>query len=144
MRSAILKCLAAGGFIACLVMAIGHTDNASPWLVAWFLLFFFVGLPLGLLSIRDLLVAFFSSASASFRAWLLLHVCATFAACIGCLLGHMARASGHPKADLHQWLALVLPALVYLTPVLLALHSGSLGFLSVLARAFRRNPNDEA
>jgi hypothetical protein len=56
----------------------------------------------------------------------------------------MARASGHPKADLHQWLALVLPALVYLTPVLLALHSGSLGFLSVLARAFRRNPNDEA
>ena len=104
----------------------------------------FAGLPLGLLAFSDLLVALFSRRSASFNAWLLLHVCALFAACIGLLLGYMARASDHPKAELHQWLVVILPALVYLAPVLLALHSDNYRLLTVFARAFRKGPNDKA
>jgi hypothetical protein len=143
MRRALAKFLAVAGFVGGLVFAIGNTAEDSAWLVAWFLLFFFVGVPMVLLSIRDVLLALFAGASATFRAWLLLHVCAAFAACVGLALGYLARASGHPKAELHQWLVFILPALVYLAPVLLAVKSGHTSFLAVLAQAFRRRSRDE-
>ena len=142
MRVELLKAFAVAAFVTSLVYAIGNTANDSTWLSVWFSLFFFVGLPLALLSLRDVLVAIFSGRSDSFRAWLLLHVCAFFAAGVGLLLGYMAKSSDHPKAESHQWLALVLPALVYAAPVLLALQSRNTSFLSVLAKAFRRAPRD--
>jgi hypothetical protein len=143
MRRALAKLFVVAVFVAALVFAIGNTANESAWLVAWFLLFIFLGVPLALLSIRDVLLAGFAQTSATFRGWLLLHVCAAFAACIGLGLGYMARASGHPKAELHQWLAVILPALVYVAPMLLALKSGNAGFLVLLGRAFRKSSRDE-
>lgn len=142
MRQAFLKCIVTAMLVTGLVVAIGHTSNDSPWLSVWFLLFFFLGIPLVLLSIRDLGLESFRKRGPAFRAWLLLHVCALFAAFIGWLLGYIAVESGHPKAHLHQWLVLILPALVYLTPILLVLHSGNRQFLNTLWQAFRRNPND--
>lgn len=138
MRHALAKLLAVAVLLAALVFAIGSTANDSAWLVAWFLLFIFLGVPLVLLSLRDVLLALFARTSETFQAWLLLHVCAAFAACIGLGLGYLARASAHPKAESHAWLVLILPALVYLVPLLLALKSGNAGFLVVLAKAFRR------
>ena len=99
MRRALATFLVVAVFVAALVFAIGNMANESAWLVAWFLLFIFLGIPLALLSIRDVLLTVFAQTSATFRAWLLLHVCAAFSACIGFGLGYMARASGHPKAD---------------------------------------------
>ena len=143
MRRALAKLLAVAVLVAALVFAIGNTANDSAWLIAWFLFFFFLGVPLVLLSIRDVLLALFAGASPTFRAWLLLHVCAAFAACIGLGLGYLARASAHPKAELHQWLVVILPALVYLAPLLLALKSGNARLLVVLSQAFRRKARDE-
>jgi len=143
MRGPALKLFAAIASVALLAGAIGFTDNESPWLVAWFLLFFFAGIPVALLSLSDFASAVFRGRGEGFRGWLLLHVCAVFAAGVGLLLGQLANASEHPNADLHQWLILVLPGLVYLAPVLLALHSGDFGFLRSLTRALRRHSNDE-
>ena len=134
MRRAALKLLAAFAFVALLAGAIGFTENESPWLVAWFLLFFFAGIPVALLSLSDFASAIFHGRGEGFRGWIFLHVCAVFAAGAGLLLGQLAKASEHPKADLHQWLILVLPSLVYLAPVLLALHSGDFGFPRSLTR----------
>jgi hypothetical protein len=142
MRRATFKLLLVAVLIAGLTFAIGHAENDSNWLVVWFLLLIFLGVPMALLSIRDLLVGVFSQRSASFRAWLILHVCAAFAAAIGFGLAHLAAVSGHPKAALHQWLVLVLPALAYLAPVFLAIHSGNLEFLALLAKPFRKRPRE--
>jgi len=142
LRAAIQKCLIAALLILGLVYAIANTDNESNWLVVWFLLFFFLGIPVGLICIRDLLLAIFPSSSLSRRAWFILHVCAAFAAAIGWLLGYLAVSSGHPKASLHQWLVLIFPGIVYLVPVVLALH-GNTDFLSVLMQAFRSKKNGE-
>ena len=138
MRRAIVKAVCVAAFIAALVVAIGRSASDNPWLGVWFILFIFVGVPLALLSIRDLLVSIRSNASESSRAWLLLHVCAVFAAGVGLLLARMSKASGGSKSELDQWLVLVLPGLVYLAPVLLALRTGNPVFLSALLRAFRR------
>lgn len=144
MRHALLQFLIVAAFMSALVFAIGQTENTNPWLGSWFVLFIFIGLPLSLLSLRDLLVAATSGrSSVAFRAWALLHVCAVFAAGVGFLLGHLARESHHPRAELHQWLVLVLPGLVYLAPLLLALHSGSFTFLMSLSRIFRGRGSDE-
>jgi len=144
MRRAIVKSILVGALIAALVLAIGRTPNESPLLGLWFILFIFVSIPLALLSIRDLIVSFRSGSSESSRAWLLLHVCALFAAGVGFLIARLAKASGHPKAEWDEWLVVVLPALVYLTPVFVALHSGNFGFLAVLWRPFRRNSAEGA
>jgi hypothetical protein len=60
-------------FVAFLCFAITHTNNES-WLTAWFLLFFFAGVPLSLLVLKDLLAVVVSRWIGSSQ--LLLHVCA--------------------------------------------------------------------
>ncbi len=106
-------------FIAALCVAIWQTSDEA-WLTAWFLLFFFVGIPLLLLAIRDGLL--------SIKPWwlgrgpLLLHTCAAFAALVGYLVGWMAVDSEHPKADLHQSMVFIFPLLVYLAPLLMIFH----------------------
>jgi hypothetical protein len=129
--------------VAVLGFAIGRTRNDSGWLIVWFLLFIFLGIPFVLLCLRDLLMSLFARRDESFRAWLILHICAAFAAAIGYGLGHLAAVSGHPKAALHQWLVLLLPALVYVAPLFLAVNSGNLRFLEALAGAFRRGRREE-
>ena len=145
MRPAAIKFLLIAILMAGLVLAIANTDSRSSWLGIWMILILFVGLPLSLLAIRDLLVAASSRKSESFGSWALLHICAIFAAIIGWLVGYMAVESQHPKAELHRWLVLALPGFVYLSPVLMALH-GDIGFMSKLAKPFRRRKrhNDEA
>ena len=106
-------------FITALCFAISSTDNES-WLTAWFLLFFFAGIPLSLLVLKDLLVTVVPR-------WLgpsqiLLHVCAVFGGVIGYGLGLMAVNSGHEKAHLHQLLVVFFPLMVYATPLLMIFH----------------------
>ncbi|WP_444886887.1 hypothetical protein [Microbulbifer sp. JMSA008] len=106
-------------FVAALCFAISSTGN-ELWLTAWFLLFFFAGIPLSLLVLKDLLVVVAPK-------WLgpsqiLLHVCAIFGAVIGYGLGLMAVSSEHEKAHLHQLLVVVFPLMVYATPLLMIFH----------------------
>lgn len=142
MSRAIFRFLVAVAILLVSFVGIGNTSSDSNWAIVWWLMFIFVALPVLLLAVRDLIAAFSSRHSHSFRAWLMLHVCAAFAALLGLFLAWMSRASGHPKAELHQWLVLVLPALVYLTPLLLALHSGSTGFLGLLVKGLRRDRDE--
>lgn len=106
-------------FITVLCFAISSTDNES-WLTIWFLLFLFVGIPLSLLALRDLLVVIAPK-------WLgpsqiLLHVCAIFGAAIGYGLGLMAVSTEHEKAHLHQLLVVIFPLMVYATPLFMIFH----------------------
>lgn len=143
MRLAIIRLLAALTFLFLCGVGIRYFANDGGWAIAAWLGFIFLGLPFLLLAIRDMVLALVSRRGESFRSWLMLHICAAFAAVLGFLLAWGARASGHPKADLHQWLPLVLAGLVYAAPVFLALHSGSLSFLRVLIAPFRRDSNRE-
>lgn len=117
--SIVAKAISTIVFVTALCFAISSTDNES-WLTAWFLLFFFAGIPLSLLVLKDLLVVVAPR-------WLgpsqvLLHVCAIFGAVIGYGLGLMAVNSGHEKAHLHQLLVVVFPLMVYATPLLMVFH----------------------
>jgi hypothetical protein len=124
-------------------LGIRYFSNDSGWAIAAWPGFIFFGIPFLLLASRDFLLAILNRQGESFRAWLMIHVCAAFAGFIGALLAWGARASGHPKAELHQWLPLILVGLVYVAPIFLALHSGSLGFLRLLIAPFRRGNNRE-
>jgi hypothetical protein len=104
--------------IAFLCLAIAQTED-ELWLGVWLLLMIFVALPLLLLVARDLLAA---ATSRQRRGPLLLHTCAVFAALLGYGVGWMAVDSEHPKAELHQWLVVVFPLFVYVTPLLMLLH----------------------
>jgi hypothetical protein len=128
-----------GCVAALMLMLIGaiRVTNDENWVGVWFLLLLFVGLPLSLLSLRDLLLSFAATRTESRKFWLMLHVCALFAAGIGYGLGVMAESSGNPKADVQKWLVVALPCLVYITPVLLALHSAPVQLLSTLWMAIR-------
>lgn len=106
-------------FITILCLAIWQTVSEA-WLTAWFLLLFFVGLPLLLLAIRDSLLSIKPTWLG--RGPLLLHTCAVFAACLGYFVGWMAVESEHPKAHLHQMLVVVFPLMVYATPLLMVFH----------------------
>lgn len=111
-----IKTISTVVFVSTLCFAISHTDNES-WLTVWFLLFFFVGIPLCLLVLKDLLVIVAPK-------WLgpsqiLLHVCAVFGAIIGYILGWMAVSTEHEKAHLHQLLVIIFPLMVYATPLLM-------------------------
>ena len=139
MRRALSLLAMSLGFLGVCAYGIGVAANDSSWAVAAWLGLIFLGIPAFLLAIRDCVFALLSNKSESFKAWLMLHVCAAFAAFVGFLLAWGARASNHPKADIHQWLPLILVALVYVAPFLLAIHSGSLRFLKVLAKPFLRN-----
>ncbi len=106
-------------FIAVLCFAIWQTENEA-WLTAWFLLLFFVGIPLLLVAIRDALVSVKPKWLG--RGPLLLHTCAAFAALVGYLMGWMVEGSAHPKAHLHKSMVWVFPLLVYAAPLLMIFH----------------------
>ncbi|TAG25628.1 MAG: hypothetical protein EAZ37_11975 [Burkholderiales bacterium] len=139
MLGALVRLAGAVALLLVSFLGISNTATESNWAIFWWLLFIFLALPVLLLAIRDCLATFIMQRSESFRAWLMLHVCAFFAAAVGIMLACMAHASSHPKAELHQWLILILPALVYIAPLLLALHSGSTEFLKILARSLTKN-----
>lgn len=143
MRIAIFRLSAALLVLLLCGLGIRYFENDSGWAMAAWLGFIFFGIPFLLLAIRDFLVAILNRQSDSFRAWMMIHVCAAFAGSIGVLLAWGARASGHPKAELHQWLPLILVGLVYAAPIFLALHSGSLSFLRLLFEPFRRSSDRE-
>jgi hypothetical protein len=115
----VVKTLSTVVFVAALCFSISNTDNES-WLAAWFLLFFFVGIPLGLLVLKDLLIVV--SPRWLGPSQLLLHVCALFGAAIGYSLGIMAVSTEHEKAHLHQLLVVIFPLMVYATPLLMIFH----------------------
>lgn len=98
-----------------LCLAIGRTESEG-WLTAWFLLLFFGGVPLALLSLRDLIARWKPRRVG--RSQLLLHICALFGAVIGYVVGALAVASEHPKAHLHQLMVLVFssPCVLGTTP----------------------------
>ncbi len=106
-------------FVAFLCLAISSTDNES-WLTVWFLLFFFVGIPLSLFVLKDLLVVV--SPKWLGPSQLVLHICALFGAAVGYGVGVMAVSSGHEKAHLHQLMVVVFPLFVYATPLLMIFH----------------------
>ena len=141
MKKAFVKLVLVAVLMAGLIWAIGAT-NHEGWLSLWFLLFFFAGIPVSLLSLRDFLLSFSRVQTAVSRFWLMLHVCAVFAAGVGYLLGLMAESSEHPKADLHRWLVVVFPSLVYLTPVLLQLHAAPGQLLRSIWGAVRGHNRD--
>jgi hypothetical protein len=143
MRIAIFRLSAAVIVLFLCGLGIRYFTSDSGWAIAAWLCFIFFGIPFLLLAIRDFVLAVVNRQSESFRAWLMLHICAAFAGLVGALLAVGARATGHPKADLHQWLPLVLVCLVYAAPIFLALHSGSLGFLRLLIAPFRRGDRPE-
>ena len=110
-------------FVVALCFAISSTNNES-WLTIWFALFFFGGIPLSLLVLKDLIVTVAPK-------WLgpsqiLLHVCAAFGAAIGYALGVMAVSTEHEKAHLHQLLVVIFPLVVYATPLIMLFHGMSL------------------
>ena len=105
--------------VTALCFAISSTNNES-WLTAWFLLFFFAGIPISLLVLKDLLVVVAPKWLGPSQ--LLLHVCAIFGAAIGYGLGLMAVSTEHEKAYLHQLLVVVFPLIVYATPLLMIFH----------------------
>jgi hypothetical protein len=112
MRALIVEVGIALGLLGGLSYAISAT-NDEAWLTAWFLLFIFLAIPLGLLATRDAIAKFSKTKSESGYSWLLLHTCAAFALFIGWGLGRLAEWSQHPMASRHQWLVLALPAIVY-------------------------------
>lgn len=106
-------------FVSLLCFAISSTNHDS-WLTVWFFIFFFVGIPISLVVLKDLL---FTVA----QKWLgpsqlLLHICALFGAFIGYGLGVMAVSSGHELADLHQLMVVIFPLMVYAVPLLMVFH----------------------
>ena len=114
-----VKTIATILFVALLCFAISSTNNES-WLTLWFLLFFFAGIPLSLLVLKDLIVTVIPN-------WLgpsqvLLHICALFGALVGYGLGVMAVSTGHEKANLHQLMVVIFPLMVYATPLLMLFH----------------------
>ena len=106
-------------FVAALCFAISSTNNES-WLTLWFLLFFFAGIPVSLLILKDLL--FTIAPKWLGPSQLLLHICALFGAFIGYGLGVMAVNSGHEKAHLHQLMVVIFPLMVYVVPLLMVFH----------------------
>jgi hypothetical protein len=106
-------------FILVLCVAIWRTTNEA-WLTVWFLLLFFVGIPLLLIAIRDALISVKPAWLG--RGPLLLHTCAVFAALVGYFVGWMAVDSEHPKAHLHQAFVVIFPLMVYATPLLMIFH----------------------
>jgi len=106
-------------FVSILCWAIGSTDNES-WLMVWFILLIFLGVPLSLMTLRDLASLFTPKWLG--RSQVLLHVCALFGAVIGYYVGVMAFESEHPKVHLHQYMVVVFPALVYLAPLLMVFN----------------------
>ena len=106
-------------FILSLVYAISITKN-ELWLSVWFLLLIFVGVPIILLTIRDLVVNFKPKWMGASQ--LLLHICALFSAILGFGLGYAAVQTGHEKAHIHQLLVIILPLMVYATPLLMLFH----------------------
>jgi hypothetical protein len=106
-------------FVAALCFAISSTDNET-WLTTSFLLLFFIGIPLSLLVLKDLLVVVAPKWLGPSQ--LLLHICAIFSAVIGYGLGIMAVNTGHEKANLHQLLVIIFPLMVYATPLLMIFH----------------------
>ncbi|MBI4591693.1 MAG: hypothetical protein HY725_22935 [Candidatus Rokubacteria bacterium] len=133
MKSPVLKFAGSIVLVVTLVLAFASTSD-DAWLTVWSLALVFVALPLILLSARDLIATFFEASGPASGFWLMLHVCAVFAAVIGYLLGLLAESSGHPKA---KWLVIILPALVYLTPLLLWLHALPFQLLRRLLHAIR-------
>jgi phosphatidylglycerophosphate synthase len=125
-------------FIALLCLAIWQTDSEA-WLTAWFLLFFFVSIPLLLLAIRDALISVKPKWLG--RGPLLLHTCAVFAAFVGYLVGWMAVDSEHPRAHLHQAMVVIFPLLVYATPLLMIFHGMPISQLKYFYYA--RDPEKE-
>ncbi|WP_125782115.1 hypothetical protein [Pseudoalteromonas rubra] len=114
-----LKTICTVIYIVILCFAISSTGNEG-WLTAWFLLFFFTGIPLSLLVLKDLLVVVAPRWLGPSQ--LLLHICALFGALVGYGLGFMAVSTGHEKAHLHQLMVVVFPLIVYATPLLMILH----------------------
>ena len=121
---AVARAIATTLFIAALCWAIGRT-NSEFWLTLWFILLFFIGVPLALLSLRDLFYGF-AKRKRFGRSQVLLHTCALFAAVLGYFVGVMAVQSEHPKAHLHQLMVVVFPLLVYVAPLLMVLHGAPL------------------
>jgi hypothetical protein len=118
MRIAI-KIVSTSIFMVMLSYAISIT-NDEPWLTVWFVLFIFLGVPLCLLVLRDLVVV--TTPKCLGPSQILLHLCALFGAAIGYILGFMAVNTGHEKAHLHQLLVVILPLMVYATPLLMIFH----------------------
>lgn len=118
--------------IACLVLAIGYTPVESAWLLAALMLgLIYAAVPLLLLSLRDALAHSWAAwqqrrgrRSALSPGRLLLHICALFALVLGGLLACLL--PGEPPAGgiSPWWLMVVMPALVYATPVFLVLNGG--------------------
>lgn len=102
------------------------------WLTVWSLALVFLAVPLMLLSVRDLIAAFSRASGPGSRFWLMLHLCAVFAAAIGYSLAALVEPSARSQT---RWLIVVLPALVYLTPLLLWLHGLPVRFLQYLWHA---------
>ena len=106
-------------FVAFLCFAISKTEDEA-WLTLWFVLFFFVGIPLTLVVLRGILVVVLPRWVGPSQ--ILLHICAVFGAVIGYGLGLMAVSSGNEKAHLHQLMVIVFPVLVYATPLLMVFN----------------------
>jgi hypothetical protein len=135
MKRAATILLTALALLAALAFAISRT-NDDGWLTLWFLMAIFGAVPFLLMAIRDFALAMLGgSISDRGRSWALLHTCAAFATLLGYGVYALARASDNPMASRQAWLIVVFPALVYLTPVLLALHGNS----SFAKRLFRAN-----
>jgi Zn-dependent protease with chaperone function len=110
MRRALLKFFAVVVFIAALIFVLRHADSET-WVGIVLLLLIFLGLPLALFSISDVLRALPFRGFAG-RAWPL-HIGAIFAALLGAFFGRLATLSEHPQAELHQWFPLIFPAILY-------------------------------
>ncbi len=104
-----------------------YIAESDTWVSVWMLLFIFLGLPLSFMSLRDLIVKVLPN-------WLgpsqvLLHLIALFSAVLGYFLGYLAIESQHPKAELHQLMVVIFPAMVYAAPLITLLHGAP--FVSV-------------
>lgn len=106
-------------FVSLLCFAISRTNNDS-WLIVWFSILFFVGIPISLLVLKDLLFTVVPKWLGPSQ--LLLHVCALSGAFIGYGLGIMAVSSGHELAHLHQLMVVIFPLMVYAVPRLMVFH----------------------
>jgi len=108
--------------IAFLCFAIIITDS-ELWLTIWLVLLIFVGVPLCLVSVADIVreirgpeaeTGFFSTG---------IHVTAVFACLVGYLLYRMADWTDHAFEDKHVYLPFIFVAVVYGYPLLMWLRA---------------------
>ena len=116
MQRTVAKLIAILFALAALALAIRAAES-ELWVGIWMMLFIYLALPVGLLTIADLVRAARGKEASDSLFSTAVHVTAVFAFLLGYLLHRIAEWSDSPVADRQVWLPLIFVALVYVVPL---------------------------